>query len=367
MIPQEEHPSKFIDKDAADRIIRCGAEAEHLKDLHPDQLAIIHEKQWFKMFIPRAYGGLGFSLPQVLRTEEALSWADGSTAWVVTLCSGAGWFTGFLHDSLRSKILQQKNICVAGSGAVGGTANATDDGFEVTGRWKYASGSLHASVFTANCVIHHHGQLQVNNDGTPLVRAFLFEREEVTLHREWNAMGMIATGSHSFEVKELRVPHDRAFIIDPRHVKMNDVIFKYPFLQLAECTLSINLSGMCMRFLDLCADLFSKKAHRRPLSDGGGDLGELLSDATAEINACRAQYFSVIERSWRICDSGQSLSQEMAREVTGVSLRLAHKSRQVVDDLYPFCGLTAANQEQEINRVWRNIHTATQHEIFNFP
>ncbi|HEU5146117.1 MAG TPA: acyl-CoA dehydrogenase family protein, partial [Chryseosolibacter sp.] len=252
MYSMSHHPSIVLAKDIVEDIRQVSAEAERLGDLHPLQLKHIYEQGWFKMFIPQSYGGLGWSLPRALEAEEALSWADASTAWVVTLCAGAGWFTGFLSPSLVRELVGHEHVCFAGSGAATGIADERSDGFHIDGHWKYASGSLHATVFTANCVLHSHGQPRYNDDGTPIVRPFVFHRNEISLYRHWNGMGMIATGSHSFAVKNLIVHPERCFSIEPEHAIVDAPVFRYPFLQLAETTLSVNLSGMAMRFLELC-------------------------------------------------------------------------------------------------------------------
>src|SRR5688572_7470745 len=80
------------------------AEAENLRQLHKEQLDVIYRERWFRMFVPVSLGGPGLPLPDVLRTEEGIAFADGSTAWVVTLCSGAGWFAGFLDPHLAREI-----------------------------------------------------------------------------------------------------------------------------------------------------------------------------------------------------------------------------------------------------------------------
>jgi hypothetical protein len=54
----------------------------------------------------------------------------------------------------------------------------------------------------------------------------------------------------------------------------------------------------------------------------------------------------------------------MLQKVSEASQALAKQSLLVVDHLYPHSGLIAADQNQEINRVWRNIHTASQHRLF---
>jgi alkylation response protein AidB-like acyl-CoA dehydrogenase len=360
-----EHPSAFITKELVDIIRQASPQAEQLHDLHDDQLNLIYQQGWFKMFLPKEYHGLGWSLPDVLKMEEGLSWTDGSTAWVVTLCGGAGWFSGFLQPSLLKEILLNDKICFAGSGAATGTANLVPDGYEVNGFWKYASGSLHATVFTANCIIQKDGRSQYNTDGTHLLRAILFQKEEEILHRLWNSMGMIATASHSFEVKALKVPVNRCFAIDAKYAILKNPVYRYPFLQLAETTLTINLCGMAVRFLDLCGPIFSKKMQQRNTAGlQTRDLQELLASAKAELDQHRFAFYTSVERSWQVCECGKAIAQVELNDVSKTSYALAHRSLRIVDELYPYCGLTAANTRMEINRVWRNIHTASQHALF---
>src|ERR1700744_1291096 len=92
------HPSRFIDSDDVAAIRNSAAEAEQLGMLHSDQLAVVYKRGWFKLLVPTIYGGLQTTLSDLVRLQEAISWTDGSTGWVVTLCCGAGWFGGFLPE-----------------------------------------------------------------------------------------------------------------------------------------------------------------------------------------------------------------------------------------------------------------------------
>ena len=360
-----EHPSNFIDKQIAEIMRDRAAEAERLLDLHAMQLEIIFQERWFKMFVPKKYGGLGWPLTRVLKLEEALSWADASSAWVVTLCGGAGWFTGFLHDTIAEELVSEEKMCFAGSGAPTGVAELTQNGYAINGDWKYASGSLHATAFTANCALYENGRPQYNGDGTPVVRAFLFLKNEVRLRRHWNSMGMIATASHSFEVRDLTLPPERCFIIEAQHAVLKDPIYTYPFLQLAETTLSINMSGMAMRFLDLGGLIFSDKGGGpQPVAPRSVDRDELLAVAKEEMDQHRHEFYVAVEKSWDLAMKGERISSDVLRNVSDTSYALARKSREIVDALYPYCGMLAANTLSEINRVWRNIHTASQHALF---
>src|SRR5260221_7354589 len=128
------HPSSFI-APALSAIVRGSSSgAEQLGRLHPKQLSLIYAQRWFNLFVPIEYGGLELSLPEGLKIEEGLAWADGSTGWTVTLCSGANWFIGFLKKS--QEIFNNDRTCLAGSGYPSGIAKITSRGYEITGRWK---------------------------------------------------------------------------------------------------------------------------------------------------------------------------------------------------------------------------------------
>lgn len=362
-----EHPSAFVAREWTDAIRGASAEAERLRCLHPLQLQIIRGQNWLNQFVPKEFGGLELSLPEGVRVEECLSWADGSVGWVVTLCSGAAWFSGFLPRALLTEIFNVAPVCFAGSGAPTGVARVTETGYDVSGFWKYASGALHATVFTANCVITKDHVPLRNDDGSPLVKAFLFKKEEVTLHPNWNSMGMVATGSHDFEVKPIHLESNRCFVIDPKCAVLSQSLYQFPFLPLAEVTLCANLSGMAVRFLDLCGILFEDRIKNKPFTElQVATVRTKLSKAEKGIENCRREFYNKLDTSWEIGERGEVIPDDHLNEMRRSSHRLADVARKWVGELYPYCGLAAANTDTEINRVWRNFHTASQHALFTF-
>lgn len=356
-----EHPSAFIASAVTDEIRETAFEAEVLRRLHDRQLTKIFEHNWFNMYVPEKYGGLALEFPDILRIEEGLGWADGSTAWVVTLCSGAAWFTGFLDPDLAREIFEDDRPCFAGSGAVTGIANKTAGGYAIDGYWKYATGSLHATLFTVNCHVKEDGTQLYNSDGTPVVRAFLLKKNEVVVHNTWRCMGMIATGSHAIEIKQLHVPLNRCFIIDPGHAVIEHPLYHYPFLQLAETTLAVNLSGMACRFLDLCSEIFSFEVRNNSQTPA---LLQKLEEKRSILDTHRDAFYRHTDMAWKTLVTQSDIPHSVRAEVSNVSHGLAHCSRQLADELYPYCGLVAADTNNEINRVWRNLHTASQHSLF---
>lgn len=362
------HPLAFIAADDVNIIRKHAAEAEQLGLLHPQQLDVVYHNGWFKLLVPEAYTGKQITLSDLVRLQEAISWTDGSMGWTVTLCSGAGWFGGFINAELSQQIFGNTDVCLAGSGAVGGTAEIIADGYCINGFWKYASGIHHATHITANCAITQNGKPVLNEEGGQLLLPFIFDKKDITPVSAWKYVGMIATGSDAFDIKNLKVAKDRAFRIDPAAAVVDAPLYRYPFHQLAEATLAVNLSGMAMHFMDLCADVFNERMnHPRLTPSQKITLINTLALANKEMEDLRRPFFEAVDASWNEIAQSNTVSTANLAEVSTTSRKLAISAREIVDRLYPLCGLVAAGADTEINRAWRDLHTASQHALLTFP
>lgn len=358
----------IIDQDDRHSLRQLAAEAEKIGQLHAGQLDIIYREKWFKLFVPAAYGGLEYSLPQALRTEEALAWVDGSLGWTVTLCSGANWFAGYIEPEIAARVFTNEKVCLAGSGRPSGTAKRNPQGYEITGNWNYATGAPHATQLTTSCIIEENGEVLKDETGHPVVRAFWFYTREVTMHKTWQSTGMIATASESFSIQSLQVPENRCFYIHPDHSYLQQAVYHYPFLQFAEATLAVNFSGMALRFLELARPVITGKKNKPHVQAGFIDtIIDKLSQYEKDWQRSRQSFYEAIEQSWRQMIQTKTVEPALLQQISQTSRALALLSRQLTDELYPYCGLTAADPRTEINRVWRNLHTATQHSLLTFP
>ena len=344
-------------------IKRLCAVSEQKAKLTPALLNIIYKKKWFKLFIPKQQGGLALSLPDALQLEEELAYIDGSLGWTVTLCAGANFFVGFLEQKKAGKLFHAKNICMGGSGAATGIATKTKDGYIVTGRWKYATGSPHLTHFTANCIIEKNGKEVLQEDGSPLIRSFYFKRSEVKVHKEWKAMGLKATASHSYSVNKLHVKAERSFLIDAAHATLKHPVYTYPFMPFAETTLAVNTLGMTHHLLDEAAIALKQKklnGLQFQLAD------EAVQTAKQEINTMQLAFYNSVEQSWNELLTKKRLTQKTTKNISRVSRQLVKLCRTHAASVYPYCGLTATTQASELNRVFRDMFTASQHALLTY-
>jgi alkylation response protein AidB-like acyl-CoA dehydrogenase len=139
-------------------------------------------------------------------------------------------------------------------------------------------------------------------------------------------------------------------------------LYHYPFLQLAEITLAANLSGMALHFIEEAAALLPfKRAAEQPVLQQG------IQQATAALQEIRHAFYTVIDASWQQLERNKTITAGTLQQVSDAARTLAQQSRYLIDELYPYCGLAAAAKESNINRVWRDLHTASQHSLLVYP
>lgn len=224
--------------------------------------------------------------------------------------------------------------------------------------------AAHATAFTANCHLEKNGNLLRDGNGNALVAAFIFLRSEVDINEDWKGMGMIATSSNSFEISALRVNKNRRFQIDESKALLPDKIYQYPFLQFAESTLAVNMSGMAIHFMDLLEEHLKERSLSEYFTEDHRHSLLLRNEAARhKQQKARERFYQAIQISWDEWDESNHFANVSLENVSQVSRHLAATSREVVDELFPLGGLIAADPASAINRVWRNLHTACLHPL----
>jgi alkylation response protein AidB-like acyl-CoA dehydrogenase len=356
----------LLDADAR-RIARHAAMADARRWLHPVQQALLHRRGWLRMLAPGAVGGGELALPDVVRLEEAVARVDGSVAWTLTLCAGAGWFAGFLPPRLAREILATRRVCLAGSGAPTGHADIEGDGYRVDGCWDYASGAPMATHFTFNAVLRKNGNVLLDDNGKPRVKAFVVPAALVELEPTWRSMGLRATASDAYRLKGRWVSAEHAFEIDPARATAPGPLYRFPFLAFAWVTLTANLAGMAHHFVKLAAECIAHRRNR--FADDGSRLIEapqvaaVLESSRAHLGEARTRVYAALDDAWATAVGEGRVSAAQAAALESLSIDWVAASRAAVDTLFPYCGLFAAREDSEINRVWRDFHTASQHAL----
>ncbi len=157
-----------------------------------------------RISVPRRYGGweLGHRAAMLVGREVGL--ADGGTAWVVSLLNSGAWYTRHFSEQAQSDIFSgSPDTLVSAVVAPTGTARKVANGYTVTGKWSYNSGSWHADWALVAVRLE-------DEDGNPagegqvLIPATDYQIEDV-----WRVAGMRSSGSNLLVADGVLVPSHR--------------------------------------------------------------------------------------------------------------------------------------------------------------
>lgn len=336
------------------------------KTLSGEQLALAYQNNWFNLWVPKSLNGLEMSFPEGLDLLEELAYWDGGLAWTVTLCAGANMFAGFIQPEFAQKLWSDPKICLGGSGRVGGKAIDAGDHYVVSGFWSYATGAPHLTHFTFNAEIIENGEVLKDESGQAKYYSFLVPKDDVLIHYDWDTIGLECTASHSFSFQDLKVPKENAFVLDPKYKQSDSALFNIPFMPFAELTLLVNYVGMFKRFLDLCEKYYFEKSKDVNWAEKHSkvrfiQLDQLRSKFEEKVGRVKAYGVEL----WAYAVAGEEVEENLYKQIGDLSREIAKDVRMDCSEILPLLGIRAAQRENELNIVFRNIFTASQHSLLN--
>ena len=181
---------------------------DRARELPPDVVAALHEARLFRVLLPRSLGGDEVDLVTFARVIETVATADASTAWCLSQGGGCAMGAAHLQPAAAKRLFGPANAVLAWGAGIQGKAIQVDGGYRVTGKWTFASGSRHATLLGGHSYIFDAaGHPLRRPDGRQQDRSLLFAREKAEIHDIWHVVGLKGTGSDTYEVRDLFVPH----------------------------------------------------------------------------------------------------------------------------------------------------------------
>ncbi|MCW3126365.1 MAG: hydroxylase [Bacteroidetes bacterium] len=345
---------KFFTKEILELVRGQSRDAEINGRISHTVLDMIYTERLFKLFVPDRMNGRMMDLADAVKLFEEASYIDGSFGWLVTIGSGGGYFSGIFEKDVSQRLFTLADAVIAGSGFIGGSAKKTSGGYQVSGSWKYCSGADFATIFTANCLLE---------DGA--IRSFIFTPDQVTVHMDWDAFGMKATGSHTISVQDVYVPEEMTFDISNGRRSDDAPIFAYPFIPFAEASFAAVNIGVCKHFIEEARE--SIKIYNKPNDAAMMHRYTLVSQIIREqeqiLNADAERFHKTVEVSWQLTTPRHLVSDAVYTEVDRGSKKASATALDCAHHIYRYLGLAVVMESSTLNRCWRDLHTASQHVL----
>lgn len=330
----------------------------------------LKEHGYFTAPIPEQYGGLGVaSVRDVIVASNRLARGDASLAigvnmhfayllnvvrrWEMAVASGNERRIAALGEALEQ--IARDGVVFAAAGSEvgqdltrpGTTARRTEAGWLVSGRKVFCTMSPAADVLYAAVTF-------TDDDGGQRYGYAMIPRAQpgVTVHDDWDALGMRASGSHSVSFDDVELP--------PHALRggfpVGEVV---PYIE-RNLTAGLFHASATLGVAENAHAIALRKLAERNGSAGGRN-GVLVAESTIDLSACRA----ALDRAGRLIDehrAAYATSDGPAEELTAlfaeaqaVKAFISQSAPRIVDRALALSGGAGYLNGSPIARAYRDV------------
>jgi len=289
----------------------------------------LHDAGLFRMLLPRSLGGAELDPPTFVQVMEEIARTDASTAWVLGQTAGCSMIAAYLEHDAAARVFGPPRAVLAWGAGPQGRAVAVEGGYRLTGTWSFASGLHQATWLGAHApIIGADGAPQQHPDGAPVVRTLLFPIAAATVTDVWHVMGLRATGSDTYAVKDLFVPRAYAAARDDAAERREvGPLYCFPSGSLYASGFACVALGIARALFDAVVALATDKTprgSRRTLRESAVTQS-MLAQADARLNAARAYVLATLHDI--LAEVGRSGTLTLAQRVR-IRQAASHASRE---------------------------------------
>ena len=334
-------------------VVRAHAdEGERIRRLPPATVDTLTEAGLLRLCVPEAYGGSELPPARVVEVIEAVAHADGAAGWCTMIASTTSSMASFLTPDVARQIYADPTVVTGGVFAPNGRGERDGDGFRVSGRWQWGSGTQHCQYVLGGAMC---------DDDT--FRLCFTEASNVTFHDTWYTSGMRGTGSLDFSFDDVFVPQE--WTVQPAVTKpfVDTPIAEFPNFTLLGAGVAAVGLGIARRSLDELIDLAGAKKpqfSKRTLAQSSFTQVE-MARAEASLRAARAFLLDELEQAWELAAAGDAVPADARVRIRLAAVHVATTAASVVDTAFTLAGGTAVYDTSVLGRCLRDAHVVTQH------
>lgn len=334
--------------------------------LPDDVVELLRDTGVFGMAVPEAWGGPELDPLTQLDVVETISHADAAAGWCCMIGADTGYYGAFLDDAVGRATFGDTSLITAGMTGPGNAKAVRDgDGWRVTGRWSFGSGSTHADRIVGGAFLHEpDGSMVATDDVIPEFRTFVLPVDQVELHDTWFTTGLEGSGSGDYSVDGVHVPDELCF--HPlRPTKRDENLYRLPWwfiVKLAGVPL-----GIGRRAIDEVQGIAETKLvmpdfvmlRDRPMTHVE------IAKAEAAVASAKAYVIDAIGSVWETTAAGDDPSPRQRASLRLAMTNCGVAAHDAVKRCYDLAGTTAINAACPLDGLLRDIVTVQQHLVMN--
>lgn len=346
------------------------AQSERDRCLTHESSQAMREAGLYQLMAPRRVGGYEADIHTYVETCLELSKGDSAAGWVSMVMNGNALLMGLFPDATRHEVFGHDPLAaISGQWAPSAKTRIVKGGYEVTGKWMWASGCYQAQWNVVGFPV-------VGDDGEDLgVRLGLVPASELTIEDTWYVAGMSGTGSNTFVANDVFIPQHRTLLLSDvlnghslsdHH---DEPLYRTPMISAVPLGISGAIIGMAEAAWEMTLANLAK---------GRGITGSIytdarqspsyqlnLADARAAIDSARLHTFRAADDIDRSIHQNERLDELSRARIRLDEATAIKRCREAMDLLLNINGASSFASANALQRIWRDIEVASRHGYIN--
>ncbi|MEN3283327.1 MAG: hypothetical protein V7607_4467 [Solirubrobacteraceae bacterium] len=350
-------------------IERNGPEAEPERRIPEESIQALVDAGLFKITVPRRFGGYEVPIWTKMQVSAAVAECDGATAWVLTLINVCNWVGGVFSDACQQDIWgENPGARIAGVLNPSPDVRRVEGGYEVSGRWPYASGSLHSDWALIGIVIP-------DENGEVVDQALaMAPMSDLTIEDTWFVAGMKGTGSNTFVAENIFVPEHRTISMakalqnEYATPHTDEVAYRASFIPVLTLVLGAPQLGMGRAALDFVVSKAGRRGITYSFFERQADSAAFqiaIAKAATLIDSARLHMQRGAADVQRAAEAGEPLPVLARARVKQDTAFGVARVREAIDGLLSAHGAASFAEVSPLQRIWRDSATAGRHAVID--
>jgi alkylation response protein AidB-like acyl-CoA dehydrogenase len=358
------------------RIKERAAEVEQSCRVPDEHVAALRELGFFRLVQPRAFGGYEQTFDKLVDINIELAQYCASTAWVCGLLAAHQWLLASFPEQAQHDVWDgNPDALVCGSYAPVTKATPVQGGYQISGRWSYASGCDNTQWAVCAAL------LPPSEGSSALTPAFLLvPMQDYVIENTWDVVGLAGTGSKTLALVKAFVPQHRVLTFEQTTsgntpgaaVYAGNPTFTVPMLCNIPSCLASTAVGAAMGALADYVAMTSVRVTRGAVAGANSRMAEFptvqlrvaeaasCADAASEILLRDLRTRADDARQGRRIDSEQRI---LSRRGQAFAVSLAIRATEALNSSTGGQGL---NRTNPIQRAWRDANAVGRHISMNW-
>lgn len=343
------------------RLARRAANCEEIRRIPNETIRDFIDAGFFRVFQPAAFGGyeLDYGPTQIALCSE-IGQACGSSAWVMSVVACHAWIIGMFALEAQTEVWGETPEALTATALLPEAAHfeRVTDGFQLSGRWKFASGIDHADWVIVGAPLPHPSQ-------PPETYFCLVPRRDFEVLDTWFVGGLRGTGSNDVRMSGVFVPHYRAVPLGllargagPGAAVNRCHIYRLPLISV----FPYNIASPGLGIARGVVERYCERVRNQPAAIGRTRAAEAettqlrVSEAAVRVDCATALMARDAQEINRIAREGQTFTPEQGTRVRRDLGYAARLCMEAVDTIHYASGAHGLFEDSPLQRAFRDIH-----------